>query len=94
MWCGAASTNNSGQLISTVQYHGTKKDLYFKTVDGTWKTDGCNPTYVHVKPTIEGQKEILSIGLAAKMSGKKVWFIGDCASHSTNYFEAYYIVVM
>lgn len=90
----AGHTDQTGQEISTVQFDGIDRNLYFKTTNGAWTTEGCNPRYVWVKPNIEGQKEILSIGLAAKMSGKKVWFYGTCATGASDYFEATYIVIM
>ncbi len=89
----ADNTSQTGQSISTVQYDGAAKNLYFRSEEGKWISGGCQSTYVWVKADVEGQKEILSLGLAAKMAGKKVWFYGACNS-DPNYFEAYYIVVL
>ena len=87
----ADNTLQTGHLISTVQYDGVGKNLYFRSQEGKWISGNCQSTYVWVKPGVEGQKEILSLGLAAKMAGKKVWFYGSCGS-DPNYFEAHYIV--
>ena len=96
MFCNfafAESTAQTGQTISAIRFDGSGKHLYFESADGKWISDSCESKYIWVRPEIEGQKEIMSLGLAAKMSGKKVWFSGKCSS-SAGYFEATYITIL
>lgn len=87
----ADNTSHDGALITKFRYDGNGENLYFQT-NGRWDAGDCDPIYIWVKPSVKGQKEILSIGLAAKMGKQKVWFSGSC-SNDPNYFEAHYISV-
>jgi hypothetical protein len=81
------------QKIKQVNYNGDANYAYF-VGDARWGDPGCaNATYVSIGPNVSGRKEILSIGLAAYMAGKKVQFWGQCAQDK-DYFEAMYIVVI
>jgi len=97
MGCGAEtlaadSTNQAGQVITNIRFDGAGKNLYFET-EGKWDANGCDATYIWVKPTVLGQQEILSIALAAKMANKKVRFAGEC-DENNNYFKAHYITML
>ena len=88
-----ASANTIFQKVKQVNYNGDANYLYF-VGESRWGDAGCpNATYVSIGPNISGRKEILSIGLAAYMAGKKVQFWGQCAADK-DYFEAMYIVVI
>jgi hypothetical protein len=79
--------------LATVQFDGRSgnKTIYFRTTSGTWGPAGCpNAQFVMVRD-VEGLKEILSIGLAAKLAGSNVRFQGTC--YDSEYFSAFYIVV-
>lgn len=87
------SANTIFQKIKQVNYNGDANYAYF-VGDARWGDSGCsNATYVSIGPNVAGRKEILSIGLAAYMAGKKVQFWGQCAQDK-DYFEAFYIVVI
>jgi len=88
----ADNTNQAGAEITTVRYNAEASTAYFQT-NGTWDAGECNPTYVVVRSTLAGKKELLSVALAAKMANKKVWFYGVC-EESNNYFRAHYIAVL
>jgi hypothetical protein len=88
----ADKTSAAGKVITSVRFDGAANHLYFET-DGRWGAEGCDPIYVWVLPSLLGQKEILSIGLAAKMANKKVWFSGECHTDG-NYFKATYITIL
>jgi len=80
------------QPVTQINYNGNSEVLFF--VGGQkWGASGClNATYVQVKSDVAGQHSILSIGLAAKMAGKNVMFIGNCDA-DPDYFDATYIII-
>lgn len=85
--------NTIFQKIKQVNYNGDANYAYF-VGDAKWGDPACaNATYVSIGSNVSGRKEILSIGLAAYMAGKKVQFWGQCAQDK-DYFEAFYIVVI
>jgi hypothetical protein len=80
------------QSIQRLQYNGNTQALYF-VGESKWSSANCpNATYVQVKSDITGWKEIMSIGLSAKMAGTKVSFWGECDAN-TDYFNAVYVVL-
>jgi len=83
--------------ISQINYNGNDNDLFFITPTAKWGDPGCpNAPYVHVRASVPGRQQILSIGLAAYMAGKKVQFWGACSTAPNEagvYFDAFYIVV-
>jgi hypothetical protein len=86
-----AETTNA-QQIREVLYNGASKNLYF-TGFSKWEGTSCSDAkYVQVRSDILGHKEILSIGLSAKMAKSSVRFQGVCSSDS-NYFYANYIII-
>jgi hypothetical protein len=79
--------------ISHLLFEGetTNKTIYFETPSGSWSAAGCpNAKYVMVRG-IDGFKEMLAIGLAAKTSAANVSFLGSCLN--ADYFSAHYIVM-
>ena len=89
---GAYASSTNKQLIKRVQYNGAAQVLYF-VGDASWSSPTCpNATYVQVKSDVPGQKEIMSLGLAAKMAGKNVTFWGACDA-DPNYYNAFYIII-
>jgi hypothetical protein len=79
--------------IAQVSFDGTaaNKTIYFETPSGKWSAAGCpNARYVMVRG-VDGLKEILAMGLAAKASSANVSFVGSC--QNADYFAAYYIKV-
>ena len=95
--CTAVKANTEFQTISQINYNGDSNDLFFITSAGKWGDPSCpNAPYVHVKSSVAGRQQILSIGLAAYMAGKKVQFWGTCSTTPNEvgiYFDAFYIVV-
>ena len=93
----AVKANTEFQTISQINYNGDSNDLFFLTTAGKWGDPSCpNAPYVHVKSSVAGKQQILSIGLAAYMAGKKVQFWGTCSTVPNEagiYFDAFYIVV-
>jgi len=86
----AANTNT--QKIARIQFDAKGGHLYF-VGEGKWSSLGCeNVTYIWGSPELDGRNEMLSIGLAAYMSGKNVTFWGECSTN-TDYFEASYIII-
>jgi hypothetical protein len=80
------------QSIQRIQYNGNTQALYF-VGESKWSSANCpNATYVQVKSDITGWKEIMSIGLAAKMGGTEVSFWGECDTNN-DYFNAFYVVI-
>lgn len=83
--------------IKQINYNGSADYLFFVT-SGKWIiTDGvnnvvCQPTYIQVRDNVRGREKILSIGLAAKLSGQNIQFHGSCNT-DTNYFDATYIII-
>lgn len=94
---GKANANTEILPISQINYNGGSNDLFFLTASGKWGDPACpNASYVHVKPSAAGRQELLSLGLAAYMAGKKVQFWGTCATAAAEagiYYDATYIVV-
>lgn len=88
-----ASANTDFLTISQINYNGDGNDLFFMTPTGKWGDPACpNAPYIHVKASVSGRQQILSIGLAAYMAGKKVQFWGTCST-DVGYFDAFYIIV-
>ena len=80
------------QTISRANYNGDA-DLTYFSGPGKWGAPACpNATYVQVKASVLGRKQILSMGLTAQVSGKKVQFWCTCDAN-LDYFNAFYIVV-
>lgn len=87
-----AQETTNAQTIDHIQYNGATQTLFF-VGSVKWSTPNCpSATYVQITSDVPGQKEILSIGLAAKMAGQKVQFWGQCDTN-TDYFDAFYIVL-
>lgn len=85
------STNT--QKLSRIQFDGTKSTVYF-VGEGRWSSTSCaNATYAYARDGLPGRDQILSIALAAHMSGKKVTFWGVCDETNNDYFIANYIIV-
>jgi hypothetical protein len=79
------------KAISQLNFDGdsANKTIYFETPSGSWSATGCpNARYVMVRG-IDGLKEILAIGLAAKTASVNVSFLGSCIN--ADYFSAHYI---
>ncbi len=77
--------------ISQLNFDGTtgNRTIYFETPSGSWSAAGCpSARYVMVRG-VEGLKEILAIGLAAKTTSTNVSFLGSCLD--ADYFSASYI---
>lgn len=100
----AFADSTDAEQISQINYDASSNDLFFLSTTGTWNASvgnggasTCqNAPYVHVRPTVSGRQQILAIGLAAYMAGKKVAFLGACstvANETTQYFDAYYIII-
>ena len=65
--------------------------IYFETSSGSWGLAGCpSARYVMVRD-VAGFKELLAIGLAAKLAERSVSFQGTC--RDADYFSAYYVIV-
>lgn len=80
------------QPISRVQYNGDT-DVTFFVGSGRWGASSCpNATYVQIKSSVAGRKQLLSIGLTAQVAGKNVQFWGTCDA-DPDYFNAVYVVV-
>src|SRR6476646_558202 len=77
-----AHANTASLPITQINYNGDSNDSFFITTPGMgWGDPSCpNAQYVHVKSTVSGRQQILSIGLAAYMAGKKVQFWGTCST--------------
>lgn len=84
----------NAQLIERIQYNGETQTLYFRG-ESKWSSENCpNATFIRITSAkVPGLKEILSIGLAAKMASKGVEFRGACDAADPNYFNANYIVI-
>ena len=81
------------QKVAKIQFDGDSGHLYF-VGESKWVSENCpSATYVMVRNSVAGRKEIMSIGLSAKMSGTNVSFWGDCSPVNDNYFYAHYIVI-
>ncbi len=81
--------------IKTFLYNGNADFTFFTSETGWEVKDGdgnvlCTPYYVQVTSSVLGRDKIYSAGLAAKMSGSIVDFVGECSSNP-NYFNAHYI---
>jgi hypothetical protein len=79
--------------IANLRFDGRtgSKTVYFETPSGVWSAAGCpNAQFVMIRG-IDGLKELLSIGLAAKLAERNVRFLGACLD--SDYFEAYYVIV-
>jgi hypothetical protein len=79
------------QPITLVQYDGVTDNSYFAGAL-KWGAASCaTVTYVSIAPSVPGRKQLLSLALAAQLSGRTVRFLGQCQSNG--YFEATYISV-
>ncbi|MBL8272000.1 hypothetical protein [Steroidobacter sp.] len=79
------------QPIAALQLDGSSQDLYL-TGGLKWGATSCpNATYVKVAQTLAGYKQLLAIGLAAKMAGTPIRLFGTCGTNG--YFDATYISV-
>jgi hypothetical protein len=80
------------KLISNVAFDSrADHTIYFETASGSWSAAGCpNAQYVMVRGT-SGLKEILSVGLSAKLAERSVRFYGTC--QNADYFQAAYVLV-
>ena len=92
----AYSASTSKSKIKTFLYNGNA-DFVFFTPEESWEvkdSDGnvlCTPHYVQVTSSVAGRDKLMSAGLAAKMSGSVVDFVGECDASQPAYFNAYYI---
>lgn len=65
----------------------------FTAKEGNWGPSGCpGATHITILENVELRKDILSVALAAKATGAKVKFEGDCVS-GTIYFQANQILM-
>lgn len=83
--------------IKRVLYNGQADYTFFISESGWDASDSegnvlCTPYYVQVTSGVLGRDKLLSLGLAAKMAGMEVDFIGECDANP-NYFNAHYIRV-
>jgi hypothetical protein len=79
------------QPIASLQLDGNTQDLYFSGGQ-RWGATSCpNVTYVKVDFDLAGYKQLLAIGLAAKMAGTPIRLLGTCGANG--YFDAIYISV-
>jgi len=54
-------------------------EAYFRPENlTTWDGDQCNPTYAYILKTIPAYQEILSLVMASKLNGSKVYLQGTC----------------
>lgn len=80
------------QPVKQFRYDAEADYLY---VVGTsaWGSGGCpNATYVTIKPTVAGRKQLFASIAYAHASGKTVRFQGVCSAN-LDHFDATYIVV-
>lgn len=90
---GAAADQTIFQAVTFINLNGDANLTYYRG-PGAWGASGCpNATYVQVKAETSGRKEILSIALAAKMSGRRIQFWGNCDTNDPTTFNAFYIIV-
>lgn len=95
---GSRADDSSTAKIRQLNYNAQHDYLFFLT-QGAWEikapdgTVSCNPTYIQVNPDVPGHEKLLSIGLAAKISGADVQFSGTCRADNPDYFLATYIVI-
>jgi hypothetical protein len=76
--------------ISKINFDGSLSGtIYFQTPSGNWSVAGCPNTQFVLVRDIPGVKEILAIGMTAKLSDRNVAFSGTC--YSPGYFRASYI---
>lgn len=77
------------QPITVLQFDGSNEDAYFAG-GAKWGSSSCpNATYARVAASLSGYKQLLTIGLSAKMAATPVRLFGVCGSNG--YFEATYI---
>lgn len=96
--CLAATVANAEEstpfrTISQLRFDAQADEvtIYFETPSGSWGLAGCpNARYVIVRD-VAGLKELLAIGLAAKLAERSVPFQGTC--RDADYFSAYYVIV-
>lgn len=84
-----AITSTGFHKISLIQVNGKDGYYYFKTENDLWEADDCpEAVWAYVRPqSIDVADQILSVALAAKMSGTKVKFSGECDAGGI-YFQA------
>ena len=81
-------TSTKYHKISIIQVNGYDKYYYFKTENTQWEAPDCpDAVWAYVRTQdVSVADQILSVALAAKMSGKKVQFTGTC--DNANYLRA------
>ena len=83
----ALAISTDYKKISEIKIDGDDGYYYF-TSTGGWGASGCeNAIYAYFIPEqVEDKHAILSVALAAKMSGAQVLFTGGC--DNSQYFQA------
>lgn len=77
-----AAEVTESRTIERIQLDGVGGSFYFYNSAG-WGAPGCpNAVYSYLRNSTSGRQEIISIGLAAKVTNKKVQFEGTCPSAS------------
>lgn len=85
---GSAAEWTAQQSIKEVQYDGTADRLWFIGF-AKWGASACpDATWVVVHSTVEGRKQLLTLGTAAQMAGKRVSFWGSCDASIPDRFNA------
>lgn len=82
-------SSTSARVVDRIKIDGDDGNYYFLLTTEKWGVPECaDATYVYIVPSQVMDKEaMLSVVLASKMSGSKVWFTGTCDS-SGGYFRA------
>ncbi len=80
------------QPVKVFRYNAEANYLYVVGANGWGSADCVNATYVQVKSTVAGHKQMFAAVLAAHSNGKTVKFWGTCNT-DPNYFDATYIIV-
>ena len=86
---------NTGLVsIKQIRYNATSERFFVETTT-TWGVacNGNTVNFVIADSDLPGQKEIISLALAAKMGNRKVQFWGVCDPSNNDNFKADYILV-
>jgi len=88
-WCDEVTIE---QPIAELRYNADA-DYAFFIGAARWGAPSCPNAYAaQVPASLAGRKQLLALAMAAKLSGAKVSFQGNCASDPF-YFNVNYIVV-
>lgn len=89
---GRGSDVTIKQAIERTQFNGEAQALYIVGLT-TWDSANCSPGFVYFTPSLSGYQEMLSMVMAAHMSGREVSFSGTCDPNNQNMFIADYLQV-